>query len=405
MGVSWFGPVSNTTTTATPTVTWQPVVPVEDAASAVHHTGTEDSAWDAGAARKNMPNDPATLKYCHAWYDPSGDPENKASYKFPHHRTKGGPANMAAVRNGLARLSGANIDGKDGVEAHLRAHLKDGGGGEDHVHRLPVDQRLLTTVTGWLRNRDARPRPPHGKDRPSLQLVDRADGADMLIYDEIGFWGITAGDVADSLGKVRGSLNVRINSPGGDVFDGIAIYNMLLDHPDHVTVSVDGLAASAASFIAMAGDVVEMKPASQMMIHDASGLVLGNAADMTEMAATLDRISDTIAQIYAARAGGDVTDWRDAMRAETWFSADEAVAARLADTAPTKKGPMRPGQPDEPAPPDEDPDEDKEPVAAKYDLRCFQFAGRDHAPTPAMPNQAVSIDSASIREAMKGAFR
>jgi ATP-dependent protease ClpP protease subunit len=107
---------------------------VEAKASAVHHTGTENSSWDGPGAERNMPNDPATLKYCHAWSDPSGDPANKSSYKFPHHRTKGGPANLSACRNGLARLSGADIDDKDGVEAHLRAHLSDGGGSEDHHH-------------------------------------------------------------------------------------------------------------------------------------------------------------------------------------------------------------------------------------------------------------------------------
>jgi ATP-dependent protease ClpP protease subunit len=108
---------------------------VQAKASAAHHTDTENSSWDGPAAERNMQNDAATLKYCHAWSDPSGDPDKKSSYKFPHHRTKGGPANLAACRNGLARLSGADIDDKDGVEAHLRAHLRDGGAGsEDHHH-------------------------------------------------------------------------------------------------------------------------------------------------------------------------------------------------------------------------------------------------------------------------------
>jgi ATP-dependent protease ClpP protease subunit len=112
---------------------------VESKASAVHHTAVDNSAWDGPGAERNMPNDAATLKYCHAWSDPDGDPDNKSSYKFPHHRTKGGPANLAACRNGLARLPGADIDDKAAVEAHLRAHLSDGST-EDHHHERVEDK-------------------------------------------------------------------------------------------------------------------------------------------------------------------------------------------------------------------------------------------------------------------------
>lgn len=394
MGVTW------TNTTATTAYRWAPVAGIAATAVAVHHTATEDSTWDAGAAVQNMPNDPATLKYCHAWYDAQGDPENKASYKFPHHRTKGGPANLAAVRNGLARLSGADIDAKDAVESHLRAHLEDGGGGQDHHHhgRLHVDQRLLATVTALLRARDGRPRPAKDKLGRGVQITAHADTADMLIYDEIGFWGITAGDVAEALTGVTGDLNVRVNSPGGDVFDGIAIYNMLLGHPGQVTVTVDGLAASAASFVAMAGDTVQMNRASQMMIHDAAGLVVGDAADMTEMAATLNRISDTIAGIYAAKAGGDAADWRTAMQAETWYSATEAVAAGLADQGPKEK----PRQPDPAPEPGEPKPVEPQQLAAAFG---FRYAGRENAPAPPDIPNTHAVDVAALAEAMKGALR
>jgi hypothetical protein len=96
-----------------------------NAATAIHHVGTEDSAWDAAAAVKAMPNTASVLRSCFAWRDPKGDPDAKESYRFPHHRRQGGPANLAACRNGLARLPGSKIDDKDGVEAHLRAHLDD----------------------------------------------------------------------------------------------------------------------------------------------------------------------------------------------------------------------------------------------------------------------------------------
>src|SRR5690606_8034659 len=102
-------------------------------------------------------------------------------------------------------------------------------------------------------------------------------------------------------------------------------------HQAHVTVIVDSLAASIASVIAMAGDRVVMAKNATMMIHDGHGLSIGNAADMREMADLLDKVSDNIASVYAERAGGDVAEWRERMRAETWYSADEAVSAGLAD--------------------------------------------------------------------------
>lgn len=162
------------------------------------------------------------------------------------------------------------------------------------------------------------------------------DTAELYIYDEIGYFGVTAADLVNELkGVTAKSINVRVNSPGGDVFDGIAILNALRQHPAAVNVVVDSLAASAASFIAMAGDTVTMAPNSQMMIHAASGLTIGNAADMREMADLLDKMTTNIASIYAGRAGGKVEDWLAAMNTETWYSAEEAVAAGLADKVGT----------------------------------------------------------------------
>ncbi|MCI0690299.1 MAG: Clp protease ClpP, partial [Sporichthyaceae bacterium] len=130
-------------------------------------------------------------------------------------------------------------------------------------------------------------------------------------------------------------IDLHINSPGGLVFDAVAIYSALRNHPATIDVSIDGLAASAASFVAMAGDSIAIQKPAKMMIHDAMGIVLGNAADMRIMAELLDELSDTIAQIYTDRAGGTVTAWRDAMRANggvgSWYSAQQAVAAGLAD--------------------------------------------------------------------------
>ncbi len=167
-------------------------------------------------------------------------------------------------------------------------------------------------------------------------------GAELWLYDEIGPWGTTATDVATALSGLAGQrVTVRINSPGGSVFDGIAIYNLIAGHPGGADVVVDSLAASAASFIAMAGETVTMRPHSRMMIHDAIGACLGNAADMRETATLLDDLSDNIAGMYAGRSGevgGEVADWRERMKAETWLSPEAAAELGLVDAVEEEGG-------------------------------------------------------------------
>lgn len=165
------------------------------------------------------------------------------------------------------------------------------------------------------------------------RVRNAADRAEILIYGPIDDWdGVSASAFVRELRAITASaIDLHINSPGGLVFDAIAIHAALKNHAATVDVYVDGLAASAASFVAMAGDTVTVEKPAKLMIHDANGLVLGNAADMRQMADLLDELSDTIAGIYADRAGGSVASWRDAMRAETWYSAADAVAAGLAD--------------------------------------------------------------------------
>ena len=128
------------------------------------------------------------------------------------------------------------------------------------------------------------------------------------------------------------NIQLHINSPGGSVFDGIAIHAALVNHKATVNTIVDGIAASAASFIMQAGDTRSIEKPGTVMIHDASGLVLGNASDMRQMADLLDQMSDTIAGIYADRSGGKTADFRASMQAETWYTSSQAVAAGLADT-------------------------------------------------------------------------
>ena len=155
---------------------------------------------------------------------------------------------------------------------------------------------------------------------------------EVFIYDYIGEYGVTASDFVRELADIRANkITLRINSPGGNVFDGLAIYNACKRHQATINVFIDGVAASAACFIAMAGDTITMMPHTQMMVHEASGLVIGPADDMRKMADFLDKSSENIAAIFAERAGGTVEEWRALMRDETWFSDQEAVDLGLAD--------------------------------------------------------------------------
>jgi ATP-dependent protease ClpP protease subunit len=170
------------------------------------------------------------------------------------------------------------------------------------------------------------------------RLENAADTATVYIYDELGGWGIWASELVPQLDALEASqIVVRLNSPGGDYFDGTAIANALAEHPARVTVHVDGLAASAASVVAMAGDEVVMHPGARMMIHDALTLTIGNAADHEATRNLLDSVSEDIAELYASRSGqADATWWRTAMRQESWYSGDEAVSAGLATRAVTR---------------------------------------------------------------------
>ena len=195
--------------------------------------------------------------------------------------------------------------------------------------------------------------------------------AKVSIYDAIGGWfGIRAADFVREVQALDvDEIELHLNSPGGSVWDGIAIMNTLRSHKASVQVIVDGIAASIASTIAMAGDEIVMARGAQMMIHDPSAVCLGTAEDMTKAAEILNKSAGNLAAIYAARAGGDAADWRQAMLAETWYDADEAVAAGLADRS------------------EDVPDDAK--ATATFDLSMFHYAGRGAAPAPA--NLAASL--------------
>lgn len=219
---------------------------------------------------------------------------------------------------------------------------------------------------------------PEGFGRPVVQLrqgktdwyrIDNKTPASptVYIYDEIGYWGVSASDFVNELkGLDVDDMTVHINSPGGDVYDGLAIYQALRAHRASVTVVVDGLAASAASFIAMGANKLIMAPKATMMIHDGFTMAVGNAADMRKTADLLDKASDNIASIYADKSGQPADFWRDRMRDETWYSAQEAVDAGLADEV---EGAART-------------------IDNSFNLSIFSYSGRDNAPAPVIKPEA-----------------
>lgn len=229
--------------------------------------------------------------------------------------------------------------------------------------------------------------------RAEVTLVEGGAAPTIRIYDVIdsygGYWGVSSTEVAQALDLVPDGtpvVEVHLNSPGGQATEGVAIANLLRQHPAKVVAVVDGLAASAASVVAMGADEVVMAPSSQMMIHDASGGAWGTAGFLEKQARALHHLSDMYAAAYAGKAGGEASEWRELMLAETWYSPAEAVAAGLADRvldAPATEAP--------------------EAAVARHDLRVFAYAGRAHAPapqSPAAPSASGSTTTATMEAEM-----
>jgi ATP-dependent protease ClpP protease subunit len=227
------------------------------------------------------------------------------------------------------------------------------------MHGATIDAARNTDRAWWRITNSAKPR---------TAVLD--------IFDEIGPWGVTAKDLVNQLRTLEvDEIQLHVNSPGGDYFDGVAILNSLRAHPARVVATVDGLAASAASFIVMAADELVMARNSEFMIHEASGFAMGDSATMRDLAERLDHISNNIASVYAERAGGSVEDWRAAMHAETWYSAQEAVDAGLADRVSEPKAAA-------------------EAPKNRFDYSIFNYAGRAAAPAPSFP--AAKAETTSL---------
>jgi ATP-dependent Clp endopeptidase proteolytic subunit ClpP len=224
------------------------------------------------------------------------------------------------------------------------------------------------------------------------RIENKADGpVEVYIYDEIGYFGITAADFARDFKQITApEITLHLDTPGGDVFDAVNIYNAVADHPAQVTAIVDGLAASAGSFILQAGDKRVMNRYSTLMVHNGHSMTAGDASAMRKQADLLDKITGTIAQVYTDKAGQTPEHWREVMQVETWFTAEEAMDAGLADEVIMSTDKL---------------------ARNDFDLTIFSYAGRDHAPAPVLAKQETpeevpdaGIDWTHLADALKGAF-
>jgi len=216
----------------------------------------------------------------------------------------------------------------------------------------------------------------------NIRFVNRgAKTGEIWLYDVVGegfFGGMSAktfNDELNKLGKVD-TINLRINSPGGSVFDGVAIYNTLKRHPARLEVDVDGIAASIASVIAMAGDEIRIAANAMMMIHDPYGMSMGNSDEMRKTADLLDQIKGTIVDTYAKRTGETDSTIAAMMSNETWMTADEARRYGFADTVTEEQR-----------------------IAASYD---FDFSKFKHPPKMLLGGTTPARDMAAVKLQAQG---
>lgn len=211
----------------------------------------------------------------------------------------------------------------------------------------------------------------------------KADGNTIWLYDfivssedEAAWWGgVSAEGFAKLLSGMTGPVTVRVNSPGGDVFGGRAMAQAIRSYDGEVTIQIDGLAASAASTVAVAGDKILIAPDAMVMIHRAWTLTIGNLQDHLDTASLLEKIDTSIAESYAARGTDAQTDWIGLMDKESWFSAAEAIELGLADEIMPAKA-------------------DKSASNLVWDLSAFENAPAQPAKEPEIetPDPAISAE-------------
>ena len=319
-----------------------PTQKIIDAAIAVHHTATDEtSAWD-GPAEVAKASGKAQLHYMHAWVDDAGDPEAKQSYKFPHHNAgTDTAANIHGVNNALARLPQSSIPEADraGVESHLKAHRKDAGLTDElSAEELQAILGDTPLVAEHPKHEPIRcfegSAKPH---EPFWRFHDAADGgeAEMELYGYISEYSWFEDEVTPKMFKndlyahgKGGPITVRLNSYGGDVIAASLMRTIIQDYPGRVTVQIDGMAASAATVVATAGDRVRIQDTAYYMIHDPMAVFMFAALNIEELGRLLDTlqtVKDGLVNAYEHKTGLPRLRLSRMMQDETWMSAQEAV--------------------------------------------------------------------------------
>lgn len=218
-----------------------------------------------------------------------------------------------------------------------------------------------------------------GKGFMRAETASSGDTATLWLYDAIvsdDYWGgISAISFAKELTAITApTIHLRINSPGGDVFAARAMEQLMREHPSQIVAHIDGYAASAASYVALAADQVLIAAGAQYMIHKAWTVAWGNADEIKKTAALLDHIDASLVETYARETGQDPQQLADWMAAETWFNAEQAVQYGFADAIAGS--------------------EEAQALAASWDLSAYRNAPRS-APEPAQ-NQHPEPDRAAL---------
>ena len=309
-----------------------------------HKTATDtESSWDGPAEVAQAPNEAKTLRYMHAWVNDDGDPDAKSSYKFPHHAAgTDTPANIHGVNNALARLPNADIPEADraGVETHLNAHRKDAGL-DNFVHHSPIRcfegtaqpyEPFWRWSNGAVKNGVAE----SGTGEPGVEAEP-----ELEFYGYISEYSwfddeITPKQFKNDLYRYGkgGPVTIRMNSGGGDMIAASVIRSVLLDYPGRKTVRIDGLAASAATVVALAGNAIKMQDTSFFMIHDPMVVFFLAALNIEDMSRLLDELKSakgSLVDVYEARTGISRDRISKMMTNETWMNAHEAVDLGFAD--------------------------------------------------------------------------
>lgn len=217
------------------------------------------------------------------------------------------------------------------------------------------------------------------RGRGAFRAETSGEEATIYLYDAIVnddfFGGVSASAFVKQLSAISApTIHLRINCPGGDVFAGRAMAQAIAEHPSTIITHVDGYAASAASYVALAAKEVIMGEGAMIMIHNAWTIAWGNASDLRQTAELLDKIDESLVATYAARTGQDAEVIREWMAAETWFSAEEAVANGFADkcAVPARK---------------------KAQASAQWNLSAYSHAPEDKAPVEAAAPPALTFSN------------